>query len=227
MIRVVLVEPEGEYNVGFVARLCRNFDVEQLYIVNPRCDLRSALNFAAHGKEALLKAQVVDTLSQALEGVDLKMATSSDADNPGDILRLSIPPWTAAEVGRGKRTALIFGRESVGLTREEISMADFLLHIPASKEYPVLNLSHAVSILLYEFRREANRDQRNVNAESLSLLDKYVRLLYEQVKGRSVDERAYIVTKRVIFRGVRTEAEARTLMRLMRKLYLKLEGVWR
>jgi len=58
------------------------------------------------------------------------------------------------------------------------------------------------------------------------LLDRYIRDLYIHVKSKSVDERAYLVSKRVIFRGVKTEAEARTLSRLMRKLYLKLNGVW-
>jgi TrmH family RNA methyltransferase len=225
MLRVVLVEPEGEYNVGFVARLCRNFDVDELYIVNPKCDLTTAARFAAHGLQTLNSACIVKDLKEALQGVDLKMATSSDADNPGDILRTSVPPWTAAELSKGKRTAIVFGRESVGLTRKEIAATDFLVHIPASKDYPVLNLSHAVSIILYELRKDTSAIS-SVDSTTLSLLDRYIRDLYIHVKSKSVDERAYLVAKRVIFRGVKTEAEARTLLRLMRKLYLKLNGVW-
>jgi rRNA methylase len=49
MIRVVLVEPEGEQNVGFVARLCKNFGVDELFLVNPKCDLTESRRFAMRG----------------------------------------------------------------------------------------------------------------------------------------------------------------------------------
>ena len=38
ILKVVLVEPAGEINVGSVARLCENFRVNELRLVSPRCD---------------------------------------------------------------------------------------------------------------------------------------------------------------------------------------------
>lgn len=36
-VRVVLVAPKGEQNIGAVCRVCANFEAPDLYIVAPRC----------------------------------------------------------------------------------------------------------------------------------------------------------------------------------------------
>ena len=49
------------------------------------------------------------------------------------------------------KVALVFGRESTGLTNEELKLMDFIIRIPANQNYPTLNISHAVGIILYTF----------------------------------------------------------------------------
>ena len=51
-LKVVLVEPQGSLNVGSIARLCANFDVNELRIVTPRCDIKSL-----EAKKMALKGQ--------------------------------------------------------------------------------------------------------------------------------------------------------------------------
>ena len=41
-LKVILVEPNGPLNVGSVARLCSNFEVDELRIVSPKCDIFSS-----------------------------------------------------------------------------------------------------------------------------------------------------------------------------------------
>ena len=53
-IKIILVEPSGEINLGSVARLCKNFGIQELRLVNPRCDVKS-----------------VETRKMALKGIDL------------------------------------------------------------------------------------------------------------------------------------------------------------
>ena len=48
---------------------------------------------------------------------------------------------------------MLFGREGTGLTQEEIAKCDLLVSIPADKRYPILNLSHALAIILYRLSR--------------------------------------------------------------------------
>ena len=54
--------------------------------------------------------------------------------------------------------ALVFGREDYGLYNDELELADALVNIPAGDEYPIMNLSHAVAVVLYElFQPSASR----------------------------------------------------------------------
>ena len=229
MIRLIVVEPEGSYNVGFIARLVKNFKIDEFYLVNPKCNMEEALNFSAQGREILeKKAKIVSSFDDAIKDLDIKIATSSIADNEGDLLRQSIRPWDLSKfISEDKKVGLIFGRESVGLTREEIMKSDFLLHIPANPEYPVLNLSHAVSIILYEVYKLRGSNvvkKENVSAEAFHLLDYYSRKITDLVKRSEGDEYMYIALKRALLRGVSDELEARTLIRLLRKVYVKLSN---
>ncbi len=183
-VRVVLVETEGEANLGFVVRLCRNFDVDELYLVNPRIDPFSeeVRRFSAHGVDYLHsgRVKVVDSLSKALENVSLTAATSAHVGTGGDILRKSIDIEEFGSIAaRHSSVAIVFGRESVGLKRDEIAACDLLVHIPANPEYPTLNLSHAVAIALYVlFRKVSRRSSLDVldvaTEESIRVADKYI-----------------------------------------------------
>jgi TrmH family RNA methyltransferase len=228
MIRLVIVEPEGAYNVGFIARLVKNFEVDEFYIVNPKCDLEEAKKFSARGIEVLeKKAKIVSSFDDAIKDADIKISTSSIADNKGDLIRKSIRPWDLEKfIGNDKRTALIFGRESVGLTREEIMKSDFLLFIPANPEYPVLNLSHAVSIVLYEiWRIKSKSSTSSISADVIRLIEKYSRDITElimETKSEEEIEKTKILFRRVLLKGVNDNEEGMALVRLLRKIYVKL-----
>ncbi|QKQ99898.1 RNA methyltransferase [Metallosphaera tengchongensis] len=229
MLRVVLVEPEGEYNVGFIARLCKNFGVDELYIVNPKCDLKKAVEFSAKGSSILLNSKVVDKFTDAIYDLDLKISTSSIADSKGDMLRKSISPWEMINYLDKNKIGLIFGRESVGLTREEIFMTDLLVHIPGNPDYPVLNLSHAVGIILYEIWRSRLTSKENsgiyhgaISSDTLKLIDKYLLALHDLVRKSDSDGDMYLALKRSIIRGLKDEEEGRAIVRFLRKTYMKI-----
>lgn len=226
MLRVILVEPEGEYNVGFVARLCKNFDVNELYIVNPKCDLNESMRFSAKGLDILKNAVIVNSLDDAIKDLGIKIATSSIADNSGDMLRRSIKPWDLNEViSKTDKVGLIFGRESVGLTREEIGKADFLLYIPANPDYPVLNLSHAVGIVLYELwiDKVKNDNKKSiVSSEELILIDNYLKTLFGFIKKTDGDYSIYLALRRALVKGVEDDQEAMAIVSFLRRLYNRI-----
>ncbi len=151
-VRVVLVGIEGSMNLGFIARTCMNFNVDELYLVNPKADLQEALIYAAKARDYLRNAVIVDSLDDAVRGVDLVVATTAKGYSVGDVLRQSISLRDFIEEikGRVDSLAVLFGRESTGLTREELEKADLLVTIPANPEYPVLNVSQAVAVVLWE-----------------------------------------------------------------------------
>lgn len=231
-VRVILVEPEGSMNIGFTARTCMNFGVEELYIVNPKASLVEAKRFSAKARDLLERAVVVEDIDDAIKGVDIVVATSAKGYSEGDYIRQAIPVRDFVEkmvTGREK-IALLFGRESTGLTREEIRRAHVLVTIPGNPMYPVLNVSHAVAIILYELWMKLSRIQQNVPPpapperieELISLFDEIsMELRLHQTKA----ERIHHVVRSILYRSRLSEYEARLLIYLTRKILRGLRGV--
>jgi tRNA (cytidine32/uridine32-2'-O)-methyltransferase len=55
------------------------------------------------------------------------------------------------------RTGLLFGRESSGLTNEELDWATHALVLPSAPDYPELNLAQSVLLVAAEIHRERIR----------------------------------------------------------------------
>ena len=156
-LKVILVEPNGPLNVGSVARLCSNFEVEELRIVSPKCDIFSleAKKMALKGQKFLDNCKIFDSLEKAIFDCDLVLASSGRIDVSKDLSFESsedIFNWTIS-FKKINNLAIIFGREDRGLTNNELLLANKTFNIKTSLENPSLNLSHAVSIVLYELNR--------------------------------------------------------------------------
>ena len=165
-LKVILVEPNGPLNVGSIARLCSNFEVDELRIVSPKCDIFSleAKKMALKGQTFLDNCKIFDNLEKAIFDCDLVLASSGRIDVRKDLIFESsedIFNWTTS-FKKIKNLAIIFGREDRGLTNSELLLANKIFTIPSSQNNPSLNLSHAVSIVLYELNKSS---KRNLNKE--------------------------------------------------------------
>ena len=81
-LKVILVEPNGPLNVGSVARLCSNFEVDELRIVSPKCDIFSleAKKMALKGYKFLENCKIFDDLQKAIFDCDLVLASCGRID---------------------------------------------------------------------------------------------------------------------------------------------------
>jgi len=154
-VRVVLVEPQEPMNVGAVARAMRNFGLARLYLVNPAPRVgppwaREAYWLAVHAEEILDRAVAVDSLMEALADVELVVATTGRPRElyPAPVVRAwEVPARVLSVEGE---VALVFGRETFGLTNEELALAHVIGTIPTAPEQPSLNLAQAVVVFAYE-----------------------------------------------------------------------------
>ena len=156
-LKIILVEPNGAINVGSVARLCSNFNVSELRFVSPKCNIHSvdAKKMAMKGINYIKESSVYKSLSLAISDCDLVIATTGRIDNsredpPHSINQIS--NWVNSYKGINN-LALVFGREDRGLTNKELLMAQRVYTININKNHPSLNLSHAVSIVLFELQK--------------------------------------------------------------------------
>ena len=230
MLKVVVVGIEGEINLGFIVRLCKNFDVDELAIVKPQINVWSeeVKRFAANGVDYLFsgKVKIYQSLDEALNNVGISACTSAVVDtSTGDVLRKAIELEDFVKIASSySSVAVVFGRESVGLTREEISKCNLLVHIAANPEYPTLNLSHAVAIVLYElykaFKKGSLIDRIDkADEEQLRLAEKYID---ELAKAVASDERQYemfsLTFKRILRKAPLSRAEIGFLITFIRRL---------
>ncbi|KAH3759255.1 RNA methyltransferase TrmH [Pelomyxa schiedti] len=169
-VAVVLVGPQWPSNVGAVARLCNVFNIASpLIIVKPECDIHEteAQLAATHGQWYLDNALVCNALSEVRTHCGLLAAFSarkskrriSSCATVADFTRNIALPLIQSPQNCTAPVALIFGRESDGLTKQELSDCDLIVTIPIQSPNPVLNLSHAVSIALYEVERNMHSEQ--------------------------------------------------------------------
>lgn len=153
-IRIVLVETSHTGNMGSTARAMKTMGLKNLYLVNPLIKPDSqAIALAAGASDIIGNATIVDTLDDALAGCSLVIGTSARSRS------LAWPMLEPRECGvRSAReaqhapVALVFGRERVGLTNDELQKCNYHVCIPANPEYSSLNLAMAVQLIAYEVR---------------------------------------------------------------------------
>lgn len=228
MISVVLVEPENPGNIGAVSRAMKNFGFHKLILVNPKCDHLSeeARRRAKHSLDILKSSEVINFLEELK--ADYKVATTSKLGSDYNVARTPLTPKIFAEklddIHSAKvHVSIIFGRESSGLTNDEIDMADFLVSIPSDK-YSALNLSHAVSIVLYETYQSKNRRKTEkrftpITRKEIDTLQDAISSLQDK-QGFSEQKRELHrkIWKRIITKSMMTRREAFSLLGFFRKL---------
>jgi len=164
-LKVILVEPNGPINVGSIARLCSNFDVNELRIVSPKCDIFSleAKKMALKGQKYIDNCKVFNSIEQAIYDCDLVLATCGRIDLSKD-LKCESPEMISQWISSFKEIynlGILFGREDRGLSNSELLFAHKIFNIKTSQDYPSLNLSHAVSIILYELNKCSTNNLKN------------------------------------------------------------------
>jgi len=157
-VTVTLVEPKGPVNVGHVARLVQNFGVEKLYLVAPKADLSVAAMYASHAARVLDSA-VVTTFADVRKEHELLVATTAvRASKRSNVIRRMVGPERLHDVlASSKTSSLVFGRDSTGLTNEEIRACDATLTLDTPSRYRSLNIGHAAAITLYLASRGSGR----------------------------------------------------------------------
>lgn len=170
-IRVVLIEPSHPGNVGAVARAMKTMGLENLVLVRPKkyphCE---ASKRAAGAEDVLNAAQVVIDINDAIGDCTHVFGTSV---RDREVSWPTLSPNAAAEYAinhldqdQGNQVAILFGRESSGLTNLELDLCQSQIRISANDDYSSLNLASAVQIITYEMRVKALLPLKNALFET-------------------------------------------------------------
>lgn len=217
--RIVLVGPKFPGNVGAVARSMANFGLRDLVLVNPSCELDDdAYRRSKHGSFILDGARTVSSLDKALEDCFLVVGTSGvTTKGESNYARIPVPIREFAENCRGyeEKIAFVFGREDIGLLQEELEQCDVLVWVPTNDEFPILNLSHAATIVMYEMYQADREPRKNIPAkrEQKERLFRTFDDLMEEVQYPPTRRHGTrVMFRRMMGRSIPTEYEFRTIM---------------
>lgn len=151
-VSIVLVEPEHPGNIGSAARAMFTLGLSQLVVVNPQCDVAADEAFwLAHSAADVVKnIRVVGSLDEALADTVFSVGTTRR------IRRVGYPVFTPEETvsqirdrTQNEPVAIVFGRESSGLTNPELALCSIQSTVPTATENHSLNLAQAVLIYCY------------------------------------------------------------------------------
>ena len=166
-VRIVLVEPTHPGNVGAAARAMKAMGLDRLVLVAPRrFPCAEATARAAGADDVLHEAQVVESLDDALADCGYVLGTTARPR------RIEWPVLDARDgafraIAQAARTpvAVVFGRESAGLTNAELDRCHALVRIPVAAHFSSLNVAAAVQILAYEMRVAAHGEDAGARGE--------------------------------------------------------------
>ena len=152
-ISVILVGTLNPGNVGSIARIMKNMGFRSLKLVAVKTpEDQECRMMAGRAFDLVEDARRFTSLGKAAGGEQVLFATTSGRDRRER--RESISPREAArligEYSLRNRVGLVFGPERSGLTEGQLARCQFRVSIPANPEHPVLNISKAATILLYE-----------------------------------------------------------------------------
>jgi tRNA/rRNA methyltransferase len=159
--RFILIQTSHAGNVGAVARAMKVMGFEDLVLVAPRWDdvltRPEAIERASGATDVLARARVVDTLEEALAGIDHVCATAMTPRDFGPPTRAPRPhfaqlldplaPTRPAGVG------FVFGSERFGMRNEDVYRSHVCLSIPTDPGYGSLNIAAAVQLIAYDWRQ--------------------------------------------------------------------------
>lgn len=156
--RVILADPRFAANIGFTARVCANFGVEDYRGVSldpGRWHWDEARRIAVPPSDTILERfRIHASVADAVEDCDLVVGFTR---RTGEDREPELTPGALARLVREKsprRVALLFGNEETGLTEAELRPCTHLCLIPTAEAMPSMNLSHAVAVILSRLRED-------------------------------------------------------------------------
>ena len=168
-VRIVLVATTHPGNIGAAARAMKTMGIKRMDLVTPKtfpCAEATAL--AAGADDVLSDARVHGDLQSAIRGCRYVLGTSARTRN------ITWPVFGPEQAARqvlnmvgssGADAAVIFGRESAGLSNEELEACNAVIEIPANPVFSSLNLAAAVQLVCYELRKAAMVDAVTDNVD--------------------------------------------------------------
>ncbi len=226
-VEIALVNPVYQGNVGAAARVMKNFGFAHLVLVNPCALGDEARAMASHAQDVLEAARHV-TLEQVFERSNLVIGTTGITGHNSK-LRAPYPlaalgPKLAATEGVA---SILFGPEDQGLPNSVLRQCDMIINIRTSPGYPVMNLSHAVAVILYAISvptMDSSRTRATATHLELSGLLQHTSEVLDAIEFPAHKRKRVLTNLKHIYgRSALSSREVQMLRGVLRRIELRLK----
>lgn len=231
-IHFILVEPKEAGNIGASARAMKNMGFKNLELINPVEFLNDeGRRMACNDVDVLEKAKVHKNFGDAIKDKGIVIgATRRLGKRRGLILPVKDGIKRAIIAAKKNKVAILFGRESKGLSNKEVEECGFMITIPADPLSPSLNLAQSVLLVAYELGQKTYKAAspelvKRAEIETLySHIQSTLKLLDYIPRGnRDLETRIMRNLKHMIGRAGLTDWELRMLYGICSQVEKKIQ----
>ncbi|MCW3168226.1 tRNA (cytidine(34)-2'-O)-methyltransferase [Chryseobacterium sp. 09-1422] len=148
MLNIVLVEPEIPNNTGNIGRLCVGTE-SRLHLIHPLGFLIDDKNLKRSGLDYWVHLDVT-------EYANVEEWVNVIPDKSRVFLMSSHAEQSYLEIDFQDGDWLVFGKESVGLSKDVLNLFENHLTIPMSKLIRSFNIANSVAFVVGEAKRQIN-----------------------------------------------------------------------
>ena len=221
MTSIILVEPQMGENIGAAARAMKNFSIRDLRIVNPRDGWpNTKANEMSVGAADIIKsAKIYDDFKSSLLGVTKLYAMTA---RKRDIHKPHIYLHELQDID--ENSAFMFGKESSGLTNDEISIADAIVTINTDESFSSLNIAQSVILVCYQIFKNKNYHHNKkielCDKEHLAyFLDNLIEIIDDKGFFKAQEKKALMICniKNIFARNNLSKSELQTLIGIIKR----------
>lgn len=223
-LKLIIVEPKYQINLGYIARVSMNFGIDRLHIVKPRAQLygKTAIMYSKHAYPLLKNAKVYGDFGAATSDCDILIGTTGVLGKAKSSFRNvylidGLIKKLKGVARRSTTVGLVIGRDDIGLTKEELELCDLIAYINTNEKYPVLNISHALAIFLFALTSgKIEKRFQNILTEQIDRneLKAMFRLFDRLIENKRIRDKksVRIMFKRIISTAQPTRREIHALI---------------
>ncbi len=175
-ISIILVEPQGDENIGMIARAMANCGLDDLRLVKPaEYKTAGSKKWAVHAFSIIEKAKKFNSLQAACADVSSVIALSRRKGRTRPpVYEFSQAMIKTAKQAAKAQIALVFGPEADGLSSADLVKCDTIISIPTDEAYPSINLAQSVLLVCHHlYLQQSLPKKQNIEiADSYTFLTK-------------------------------------------------------
>ena len=226
-IQIVLVEPQSSENIGSVCRAMKTMGISKLAIVGKKVyDTTRINNLSVHAFDIYEKSLRYDDLKSAVRNSVLIAGATRRSGKKRKYFSV-YPEELAGRINNTEKgeISIVFGRESSGLTVDELAECNIAVNIPSSPDSPSLNLAQAVQVITYSIYRSNfyGKGYKPVNSERMEQVIKTIADSLEKIRFFKLNERGELEQffSDIFMRAGISQAESLRI----EKTFRKIEGI--